>query len=529
MMRARSRRDPSIRRIAPVDLALGVAAAAFGSVTLTFPFGRDQALFYYVGREWFLRGAVPYRDVYENKTPFIHALHALLIALVGEGMWPIRAAEIVAVLALGALAGLLSTRPEEPPREGARGAAMFAASVFYFGYFPFQDTANCEIWCALFTAASLVVATRSVSDRAWVALVAGAFFGLAIVAKPPALCLAPLVAWALLGHLRRTGPLTPRRAALVVAVAVVGAALVPTAIAIYFFSHGALASLNDVVFGANRFFTAHGRLTGSASEIARETYRAFDWFIPFSYVCVIASVTTVARALHRGDAERARRDVWPLAAASCAYAAILWQGKFFIYHYALLALPFSVWAANVYADISTWLVAKRSRLSALFPSGYAIVLASLVVAMTPHDIWLFRVGNTALWMTGALSWDELTARFSSVYIDMADAARVGAWLRVNAAGEDTLLVRGYEPEIYAFAQRHSTARFFWTGALVDPNRAYRRAEWLAEDRAYVEARSSRWIVASEAPFPALDSARWFESLGYERREVFGPFTILERK
>ena len=521
------RQDSDVKHV--VDLALGVAAAVFGSVTLTFPFGRDQALFYYVGREWVLRGAVPYRDLYENKTPFIHALHATLIALAGEGMWQIRAAEIVAVLVLGALAALLTTSPGTRPRDGVRGAAMFAASVFYFGYFPFQDTANCEVWCALFIAASAVVAARSVSARVWVPFVAGAFFSLAVLAKPPALCLAPLVAWALVGHTRRTGRVTLRRATGIFAASVCGAALAPSLIATYFSAHGALSSLTDVVFGANRYFTAHGRLTGSVGEVARETYRAIDWFIPFSYVCVIASVISVLGALRRGDAERARRDAWPLAAASCAYAAIFWQGKFFIYHYALLVLPFSAWAANVYADASAWVSARRSPLSSFFPASYAITTASLIVAMTPHDIWLLRVRNAALWMAGAISRDELTARFSSGYIDMTDAARAGAWLRVNAAREDTLLVRGYEPEIYAFAERHSTARFFWTGALVDPNRAYRRAEWLAEDRAYVEARSARWVVASEAPFPELDSARWFESLGYDRREAFGPFTILERK
>lgn len=410
-----------------------------------------------------------------------------------------------------------------------RGVAIFAASVFYFGYFPFQDTANCEVWCALFTAASLAVATRSAASSAWVELVAGAFFGLAVVAKPPALCLAPLVAWALVAHARRTGGLSVRRTALSFAASVAGAAVVPLVIALYFFSHGALASLSDIVFGANRYFTSHGRLTGSAGEIARETYRAIDWFIPFSYVCVTASVVIIAVAVRRRDLERARRYAWPLAAASCSYAAIFWQGKFFIYHYALLVLPFSVWAANVYADARAWLAETRPRLSPAFPAVFAIALGALIVAMTPQDIWLLRVKNTGLWLTGSISWDELTARFSSVYIDMGNAARAGAWLRVNSAPEDTLLVRGYEPEIYAFAQRRSTARFFWTGMLVDPNRAYRRAEWLAEDRASVESRSSRWVVAYDTPLPELDSAIWFESLGYTRRQAFGPFTILERR
>ena len=53
------------------DLALAVVAAAFGWASLTYPFGRDLGLYFYVGREWALRGAIPYRDVLDHKTPGI--------------------------------------------------------------------------------------------------------------------------------------------------------------------------------------------------------------------------------------------------------------------------------------------------------------------------------------------------------------------------------------------------------------------------------------------------------------------------
>ena len=48
-------------RIVSIDAALLVLAALFASVSLTFPFGRDQGIWYYMGRMW-LHGQVPYRD-----------------------------------------------------------------------------------------------------------------------------------------------------------------------------------------------------------------------------------------------------------------------------------------------------------------------------------------------------------------------------------------------------------------------------------------------------------------------------------
>jgi hypothetical protein len=49
---------------------------AFWLPTLLYPFGRDQAAFFYIAREWLL-GGVPYRDMVDHKPPLIYAVYAL--------------------------------------------------------------------------------------------------------------------------------------------------------------------------------------------------------------------------------------------------------------------------------------------------------------------------------------------------------------------------------------------------------------------------------------------------------------------
>src|SRR5215212_1087965 len=80
------------RRAYWVDV-LGIAAAlAYGWPSVLYRFGRDQALFFYIGREW-LHGSVPYRDTFDLKPPGIYFLHALSIAILGPRQSSIRVFE----------------------------------------------------------------------------------------------------------------------------------------------------------------------------------------------------------------------------------------------------------------------------------------------------------------------------------------------------------------------------------------------------------------------------------------------------
>jgi hypothetical protein len=110
---------------------------------------------------------------------------------------------------------------------------------------------------------------------------------------------------------------------------------------------------------------------------------------------------------------------------------------------------------------------------------------------------------------------------------MANAREAAAWLREASQPEDNVLVRGYDPELYAAAKRRYKGRFFWTAALTDPARAYHREEWLKEDLDAIVRDPPRFVVAFPGPDSYLDSAKWFEGMGYVVRAQFGSYVILE--
>ena len=112
-----------------LDAIWCVLGVALGCASLLYPFGRDQGLYYYVAREWMLRGSIPYRDVLDHKTPGIYLLYALGVRLFGEVMWPIRVFDLVWVALLGCFAARVATRRGVATRQGLVGAAIFCLSV----------------------------------------------------------------------------------------------------------------------------------------------------------------------------------------------------------------------------------------------------------------------------------------------------------------------------------------------------------------------------------------------------------------
>ena len=109
-----------------------------------------------------------------------------------------------------------------------------------------------------------------------------------------------------------------------------------------------------------------------------------------------------------------------------------------------------------------------------------------------------------------------------------EADLTGRWLARHAAKGDTLVVRGFEPEIYATSGLHYTGRFFWTAFLTLPTRSYRRGELLREDRRTLMRDSPRFVVALTGARGGIDSPGWFQRRGYFPRVQVGSFTILER-
>ncbi|HEY0463603.1 MAG TPA: hypothetical protein VGC79_05315, partial [Polyangiaceae bacterium] len=226
--------------------------------TLFYPFGRDQGLYFYIAREWTARGALPYRDSFDQKPPGIYCIHRLANWLSGDAQWGIRALELAAVLGSGLWLWRAATGERPNRRQVWAGSALFA--TLYLGTLDYWDTAQCELWEGLLlVAAQALVLGRSPPLRR--AIMVGVACGLAFALKFPALLTFPVFAVVLARDELRAGR-GFRGSAFSVLCFVVGAALAPLGFLVYFALRGGLSDAYDVLIGYNAFYAHNKRLPG---------------------------------------------------------------------------------------------------------------------------------------------------------------------------------------------------------------------------------------------------------------------------
>ncbi|HVW25194.1 MAG TPA: hypothetical protein VHC69_07460 [Polyangiaceae bacterium] len=505
----------------------GALAVVLGLPSLLYPLGRDQGLFYYAAREWLLRGQVLYRDVWDHKPPVIYFVYMTAIGLFGEHTWAIRVLELlVAVPLLGWCAARLVSEPGEPGGAERFAVAWFGVALSYYGCFNFWDTAQCEIWSVLFAMLALVAVLRA--RRAPVgAFAGGVLCAIALFTKPPVIFFVLLCAGAVAWRARRDGA-AARIAVRRLGEWALGIAVTAAAVLAYFAIRGALAPMIDILVGANAVYVASERTVDSTADMFTATTGRFASMEPLS----AAAAVVVAGALFIGFARRdrtfARRYALPLLLALATYAGVVMQLKFYDYHWGTIVAAGGVLAVTLYQDAQR-ISATRNGL--LAPAAYLAAVAGLCAISGAPAVqsWLKTSQNTVGLLTGSVSRGEFMRAFDIPnFYACYEADLTGRWLADHASKDDTLVVRGFEPEIYAKSGLHFTGRFFWTSFLTMPTRSYRRAELLDEDLQAIVKHPPRFAVALSAASDGLDSAAWFERLGYVRRVETGTFTVLER-
>lgn len=504
-------------------------ALLFGAATVLYPFGGDQGLYYYVGREW-LHGSVPYRDAMEQKTPLIFLLHMGLVALTGQNMWAIRVAELALIVPLGWLLAELATPPGETRRPGLLGLGSLATSVLYFGLFNYWDTAQCEIWYVTLSLLSLwVVLRRSPARSDWI--LAGLLGGLAWLTKPPAALLLAVVVVALAWRAYRHAAPEGRggRSALQALVAYgAGAAFPVAATALYFLAVGALDELFDLAFRANYHDMLHSSTVSGAAELLRRFLDFSDRTGPLAAGLLGLALLGLCLAVRWRSARPARRYGLCLALLTAGCVAVAIQRKFYGYHWGVLA--------PLMAFVLVCAASDLGRLAARFglhrPLAPAVLGLLLVVGWSGTESagsYAGVLGSSVRYATGRIEREQFLEHF--VHDDgtpYAEQEAVGHWITHHSRPDERIAVRGFEQTIYAVARRRAPTRFFWTRWLTEPRRAYRQAEWLAEDQAALRHDPPRYVIVNARARKGPASRAHFEAEGYRVRFRHGRLIVLER-
>ncbi|MBI5608362.1 MAG: hypothetical protein HY902_05730 [Deltaproteobacteria bacterium] len=445
--------------------------------TLSWPFGRDQAIFHYIGRQWGA-GLLPYRDAFDVKPPGIFGLYRLTSALAGDAMWTVRAADALAWLAIGALLpwawpGRADRRPTGPLM--AAGALIAVAG--YFAVFDFWDTAQTETWQVLGCVAGAAAARWL--PGLWAAAVAGGLLGGAMLFKPTALVMAPWLLGNFVASPRQAKGVS--RAVVGSAVAAVAAAAVFGGVFAWLYYRGAGPALGELW----DYQRAYAKVPlGHGEALPR---LALVWDRQFHLWPVLLGASLLLDLALLWYASTAGPALLSLAAAigllALSFAAVAVQGKYFTYHFVAM-LPVVAGAATS----ALGRLADRAGGAKLL-AGLSLVLslgAWATAAHWPYDDRVsaprLAVGAWPKWMAHRIDAPTWFGHFREIAnYDFANHYRIAKAINALKKPGDGLHVRGFELPIYALTGLSTPARFVSELPLEDGTLATEHRErWQAD-------------------------------------------------
>ena len=426
-------------RLHATDVVLGIIASAFGLVSLTYPFARDHALFFYGAREWLLRDQVLYRDILDHKPPGIYAIYAFAITLFGQNAWGIRLLElVVGVPAMAYVTAQLARNRGASEVPGTLGAAWLGVALIDYGYMSYWDGAQCEFWFTLFSAAALALVIHA--RRFMLAsAVAGVLSALAVLVKPSSV---PFVVITIGAVVWRAFEARPERwqclVRSLVLFATAGGAVTACVIAYYGAKH-ALPEMADLLIGLNNAHVRNGPGVRDAGDVLKRASIFVQEFEPFSGIMLAFAGLATLRGLTERDSALLRRYLIPALLALACWTSMVIQRKFYSYHRTAIVAGFAV-ALAIMFQRAVQLLSKMPRYVA--PAVFVSCSAGLfTLSDQPAARWYADVTTALSWKEGELSREEFTRHYDMPDYPYHDAELAGLWLRANSKPDDTVIVR----------------------------------------------------------------------------------------
>ncbi|HJT31828.1 MAG TPA: hypothetical protein VJ783_07220 [Pirellulales bacterium] len=447
------------------------------------PLARDQGHFAYAGQV-ILDGGLPYRDVFDQKGPATHYTFALALVLFGQTAWGVRFFFFLVALVTTQLAAALGERLAGPGARLACALAMALALVQGDEGIAWH-TAQVEDLLLLLQLAAVCLYANDVAvcSRGRTALAAG-LLGLSCVYKPTA-AVPALAALAIAGRSLVSSDQAarlPRRTWLAYSLA---GFLLPSVAALAYLT--ACGALSDFWMVMVEFNSAYAELkNGLAKGLSMLVTR-------WGRLTVLASLGAVmARA---PKAKTTDRLLWALTFANLA--TIIWQGKYWPYHWTpligCLAIFAGVAAARVGADLRERLFQAGHEGRGYLAAGLASV--GLLTVAVPVDfkcllnIWQ----DTAQLAAGRQTLEGFRAPYECGAVD-ADIHRQAAdYIRARTLPDEKLLVWGYETVLNFLADRRAPTRFA-VDRILCLNGFQRQTEWRAEFLAALGRKPPAYIV-----------------------------------
>jgi hypothetical protein len=409
---------------------------------LDVPLDRDEGEYAYIA-QLLLDGVPPFASAYTMKMPGIHAVYALILALLGETPRAIRTGLLLANASAIALVFLLARRLGSPAT-GLAAALAFAAlaiSPRMLGLAAYAE----HFLLVPVLAGVLVLLTGLETGRLRTLFLSGILLGLGFLLKQSAAFFVVFaLALVLLDHAPRRGWRPP----LVAGAVLVGGTVLP--FAVMCLTLALAGTLGEFWFWTFRYASTYVSAVSFRNGLENLVRASKDILPP---VVLIAAVAVIGLArLFVDPALRRHRVVVGLFAAFSLLAVT--PGLYFRHHYFIHALPaVAVLAGLAPEAVVRALGARRSRVAIACAAALAAVPAVQTALAERHLLFQAAPSRAARTIYGLNPFPESPV--------------IAEYVQRNTAPGDRIAVIGSEPQIYFYARRRAATAFIYMYPLVE--------------------------------------------------------------
>lgn len=441
------------KQLAFYSLALLAFAALLGSVSLTYPFGRDQGIYAYAGK-LLLEGKMNYKEVFDLKPPGIHFFFSFIQLVAGESMLNARILDILWQFITAVVVMIISSRLTRSIYLPVISAFLY---IFLYYRLDYWHTLQADGALNLFFALTVLLTISSYYSHSFLKIFAsGLVFGIALLFKYTIILFLPLL---LLCFMYSSSELRSLRIKNIVVFLSGLLSIIISVILLYQFT-GALAELINVQFVQTPLYTSIAYETESGGYIFSQLLKLFVYsvYAPLIWFA-IAGFTLLIRAK---KIDFPSLVVFSWVAASLFSLIIQW--KFYYYHFLVIIAPLAVGAVYFVSLLLVKLPEKKKYAAKWALAVFFIAFAGYAFKpyLTSYPV-LFSVLSQQRSLKDAYKYNGFTT--DSVFM-ISKTLRAVETVENETNKTDNIFVWGFDPLVYYLSGRNCTSRFIYNFPLL---------------------------------------------------------------
>jgi len=469
----------SNRQLILLGLVVLFAGAVIGSVSLTYPFGRDQAIYAYAGK-LLLEGKMNYLYVFDLKPPGIHFLFAFIQFVSGESMFNARIFDICWQVMTAFIIMIIAFRYTKE-----KYLSLLSAVIYLFLYFrqDYWHTMQTDGSLNLLFAVSVLLLLSGHDRHSFLKMFfAGAIFAAALLFKYTIISFLPLLFIIILLDKKNLFSLRVKNVLVYSAGLVVTGALV---ILLYYYT-GALNAFWDIQFTQTPLYTKIAYETETKGYIASQLIKLFTYSV-YSPLIILSLIAFVFVILKR---KLEFPNLLLFAWIFSSLFSLIIQWKFYYYHFLVIIPSFAIGAVYGLSFIKDLFRNKTGI--------YRLVMSLFLIGFSVFAIKPYLQSYPILFsfLSGKENLESVYVKngFTSDSVFMVGKTLKAAEIVKNETGiEDGIFVWGFDPLIYYLSGRKCVSRFIYNFPLLwkGENASFKR-EFLSE----IEKKNPRMIIVA---------------------------------